>query len=265
MLELSVCISSLYKRSTLKDSLESLFRQSVPFKVYVAVVGEKPFEDPRVNWVYVPQVNISQARNCLFRKAPGEVVYFLDDDCLLEDPCHLESLLKFCHSRSEPVLGFGGYVNSCQSPLWGRAYNFICNLWLNKGRGLSQGPHVLGGNFFICCGQKNELPFDESFSFGAEESVMVRRVRQQGMDCCYLPHLSVQHVVHGGLGRFLSRAWRHGSVRTVMEPEELGIFAKARLFLAEREGTVVKLLALLYLLVVYIPIRPFFKRGDLFQ
>lgn len=257
MLELSICISSLHKRATLKSCLESLFKQASPFQVSIAIVGPKPFEDSRIQWVHIPEANVSLARNTLLKEVQGQVVYFLDDDCLLTNPHHLTNILKFCHSKQKPVLGFGNYVNGSNvdgNTIWQRTYNFICNLWLRKGMRLPDGPHILGGNFFICLeekAEKSELQFDEQFNFGAEEQGFIRRVRQKGIECCYLPYLSIQHVVDGGFRRFFLRAWCHGTVKNQFPQEYLGFSKKIQLFFEEPESPIVKTLALLYLSIVY--------------
>ena len=87
--------------SNLKDSL---LRKKVPY-------WTKEFFYFQYHEVGIKGVN--KARNMGIRLARGDILYFLDDDCLLPHPQHLKNLVK-AHLNQPSVAGIGGPYRSLE-------------------------------------------------------------------------------------------------------------------------------------------------------
>lgn len=156
-------------------------------------------------------VGVNIAKNLGVCEARGEVVVFLDDDCLWSNTTHLLQLDKM-YSDSR-VGGVGGFY---QDPYVGNtvfisAFNLMSNLWLKKyideGGRTSQ---FLGGHSSYRREVFRNLQFDESIPYGGDEVGLHAKLSKRGVILRIDEKLQVQHAAYGGWSTFIQRALKHG-------------------------------------------------------
>jgi len=124
----SVVVCTYNRRGMLEECLESLFSQSYPKNKYEIIVvdssddanetiGKKYEEKSPVKLKYIiqkPPKGIAAARNLGIEKASGEIVCFIDDDCIA-DRCWIAGLVSFFSDKN--VGGVGGRITPYKSNL----------------------------------------------------------------------------------------------------------------------------------------------------
>jgi hypothetical protein len=151
--------------------------------------------------------SIGEIRNRLYRLARGEWVYFVDEDCSLPGESFLRRAREILTAAGGAV--GGGYLSPAGTPLFGRVYNFMCDLWLFVHESLGE-PIPIAGNFIV---RKTELfgfPFPDGAVFGGEEILLARSLRDHHIGFQLHSQLSLFHHCRHSYSQLLSRSTLHG-------------------------------------------------------
>ena len=104
--------------------LQSIAEQKFPHKnlqvLLISNLKDKKLREKVPHWESVffdfrykevGLIGVNKARNMGIRFAGGDILYFLDDDCLLPDKNHLRNLILL-HEANPSVMGIGGGYKS---------------------------------------------------------------------------------------------------------------------------------------------------------
>jgi len=119
----TVLVCTLGRSSVLDETINSLLNQTYPSDCYeiIVVVDEnkealKKLEKYPVKVIFRPErKGLSSARNLCLKSAKGEIVIFIDDDCIADRNWIKETVKAF---NNEEVKGVGGIVRPlCDDPV----------------------------------------------------------------------------------------------------------------------------------------------------
>lgn len=187
-------------------------------------------------------------RNLVFKEIKSSIIYFLDEDVIL-DKNHLETALKL-HSLHPAVTALGGaYLDHPSSSFFGQVYNWIVRVWMRKHQSSSQQDLLPAGNFSI----KNPSKFSARFyspnpsGFGAEELFFFKSLHEEGFLSSWIPDLSAKHLAQHSFKSFVKRAWLQGQAHPVKKGS---LKRDVKVFSQEPAPLLHKVFALFYLFLV---------------
>lgn len=215
---ISIIIPHSNSRHRLEILLSSLEKQQFTENFEVLVVSNPPGKHKKIStklykfplhWLESPKgANHARKKGADFAK--GEILLFLDDDCEVRDPNFLSKHFKY---HQDPQLaGVGGrYAISEKNNLWGRAYHYIQNQWLNSYRiPYSYNIHLLGGNASYKSEVLRAHSFDTKIIFGGTETELQLRLYQNNLKLCLFEDLEVYHHGDLPLPEFLRKSFKQG-------------------------------------------------------
>ena len=190
----SIVIPAFNEEKYIEQCLFSLKNQTYPKDKFEIIVIDNDSSDKTVEIAknYADQVkilpdgNVGAVRNYGFHNSSGEVVVFIDSDCIT-DKTWLERAVQIYSSDPDTVLG-GIYV--CRkNPNWVEKYWF---LETGKDRVLEN--NLLGGCIIISRKNFEHVGgFREEMSSG-EDSALTKDLRNQGIAVKITPRLKVTHL-----------------------------------------------------------------------
>ena len=222
---LSIIIPTHKRFSLLSGLLKSIAEQYFPYEdLQVLLISNKsdkklrkqvPFWDSvffDFKYKELGLLGVNKARNMGIRFAGGDILYFLDDDCLLPHKNHLKNLVLE-HKKHPEAMGIGGsykslgYVRGLE-----KFYNSHSREWLESFIFPDQSTgQLIGGN----ASYKREV-FDRGFYFdpliifgGAEESFN-QSLQEAGWTLLYSQALWVFHRVNINWLSFIRKSFRQG-------------------------------------------------------
>lgn len=173
--------------------------------------------DNRVILECVGARGVNSARNLGAKKAEGQFLLFLDDDCALPRANFLSDLHSL-YSRHPEFSALGGPYHSAGPAPWRvRGYNAMASAWASHGADyfeeVSPAQNLLGGN--ICLRREifDDFAFDERIISGGDETEFLRRLSAAGRALGFAPALAVTHLADSSWEGLLARAWRQGLAR----------------------------------------------------
>lgn len=192
---ISIIVSSFNRQKLLAICLESIHRQELK---------HLPID------IVILQSQRGQSRLDGLKKARGSILFFLDEDCELPDPQFLSRALQFVENNPPNSVVGGYYLNSQNSPYSAKAYNSLCNQWVNVAKKNNVSENLLGGVFLT---HRNVLSTFEERSttmWGGEDTYLFRKLQEQGVSTLISPELSVIHNDQSSLSKWTRRAFLHG-------------------------------------------------------
>lgn len=140
-------------------------------------------------------LGVNQARNLGIEFANTDLLFFWDDDCVLQNEFLLENYINLFDQYPELSALGGYYLPPLESSFLQTIYIFQQNNWLNRGYNLRDNSHeyLVGGNFSIRKNNIKNIRFDSSIIFGGSESKFFLDLRQQGLKLRLDEKLSVVH------------------------------------------------------------------------
>lgn len=231
---LDICISSAGNDVLLLECLSSLKAQSLPlnsFRVFVITKNSNLpaaknlidfFQFQFATVIGLNDFSAAKSRNWMINHSQSQLVYFLDEDCSLENPDHLKNLVAFHKIYPELTVIGGRYAHGALGTSWGEAYNFMCDSWLDQNLRLpasKNNTYFVGGNISLKLNTlSRQIQFDEELGFGGEDLKYIQKLREHGHKTWLTNGLTVQHHSQHTLKSFFSRAWLHGKVKKSIEP-----------------------------------------------
>lgn len=158
-----------------------------------------------------PSIGVNIARNYGAQKAAGDFLYFLDDDCVLENADHLSRIIELMKKNSNIDAIGGGYVSSCESGWIADGYNATCNQWVlitqcrvEQEKNIITVSRLLGGNFCIRKTIFLKSMFNEKYTSGADESEFFSR--RNDLKLTFSSDFNVIHFCDESVKTLISRA-----------------------------------------------------------
>lgn len=258
---LTVCISCRGKADLLEQNLKALGRQTLNKNIWDIALffrGASPtFLNKLLNELGLsakiftqPQDHpIHELRNQAFQKISSPLLFFIDEDVILNNKDHLQTLIRLHEQRPEWTVLGGGYVSSVECSFWGRTYNWISRIWMRKN------PEFMpAGNLSVKTQQlKPSCRFKSPLKkgFGGEELYFFKQIKISGLRSARKKELDALHLARHTFGEFLSRAILHGQSRAFQKPG--GSFYQSLLyFFKQPEAFSIKIAGGFYMLLVAI-------------
>lgn len=169
----------------------------------------------------VGKLGVNRARNFGAHKARGELLLFLDDDCVLPNQNFLNELHLLFQERPDFFALGGRYLSSRGAGWRVRGYNSMANAWIGsrvkageRNLPISRSTQLLGGN---AC-YRRELfalghDFDENIVSGGDEAEFHSRLCRNGFNLGLSERLDVIHLADNSWRTLVLRAWRQGRGR----------------------------------------------------
>lgn len=214
---LSVIIPHAGGKLQLQKLLTSLDAQDCDFDFEVIVIcnnSAKEFHwDPKqfhLGWFH-SQPGANFARQMGVDHARGEILLFLDDDCILPHRQLLSSHIQF-HRQQKQRAGFGGsYQLSALNSCWARTYLQIQTKWLRSGlQPDGSCLHLLGGHFSLPKVVFDQICFDTRLVFGGTETELQRQLLAKGIKLYWNQDLFVIHDGALSLVDFVKKSFKQG-------------------------------------------------------
>ena len=161
-----------------------------------AVEWRRDFYD--FKYMETGEVGVNRARNLGIRFAGGDILYFLDDDCLPPSKDHLMKLLTR-HQKEARSAGIGGGYKTryiLKGP--GLAYHEEQERWISAvSKSFFETEQLIGGN----ASYKREVfekgfAFDPRIVFGGSEESFNRLLTDNGYRLMLFRDLDVWHIIH---------------------------------------------------------------------
>lgn len=148
-------------------------------------------ENIKVNYSYMEKnLGVAGARNVAYKNAQGDIVYFLDDDALIEGATDCLNKAYTYMEQNKDVVLMG-------TEIYDHKINGLLVEIPQKGHELKTGTIMrgfMGGSHFV---KKNELNiqtlYPEFIFYGGEELYLSYRCYNQGGICCYYKEFVVHH------------------------------------------------------------------------
>jgi len=225
---ISVIIPSLNRPAALWKSLNSVLSQDTGgnFEYEIIAVLDRNDKESE-NWLKhetllnkhlkvfrSQEAGVNSARNLGIKESRGEIIYFIDDDCILPEKSQLINLCEGFKSYPDASAIGGGYItDNNERDIFRLSRNQSDNFYLEANispSGLSGA--LLGGN----AAYKKEVFskygfFDESIRYGAAETELNDRILKGGGELYFVKELSVFHSTgKQGLGIYFIKSFLQG-------------------------------------------------------
>ena len=204
--EISVVIPTWNRIDALSRCLDALLAQdkTVVFEVIVALDARDGLSEAhlvpyalQVRIVRSQNPGLNGARNRGAHAAHGQVIVFLDDDCILPRPDWVELLSASFRRHSEADAIGGLFLSLENAPLFVRCRNQMSNAYLLDSRlSKTESRVLLGGNSAYRKGAFRRWGFfNESLCYGATETELNERIVAGGGKLYFLEDISVVHAM----------------------------------------------------------------------
>ncbi len=222
---LSVIIPTHRRARFVSNLLHALSEQTLPSsELEILVVSN--LEDPELErkiqegpplplrYLVRGRKGVNSARNLGLQAARGEIILFLDDDCLPPDPNYLGRHLQ-THWNEPHWTGLGGAYLLPKSYGWIEEYYHLHNqFWIESslGRDGRTSVNLLGGNSSYKRShlETHQIQFDEAIQYGGAEVSFNHRLLHSGAEIAFSNQLGVIHAARIGLKALLKKAFYQG-------------------------------------------------------
>ena len=224
-MKITCIIPTTGARGCLRQVLQRIEAQDFPSGEFeVIVVGNLPSESLRrsvmafrdrikiLRLIFSGRIGVNHARNCGMEVARGEVILFLDDDCVPVQKNYFSQLWRL-HEENPSATAVGGFYHSAEGAGGlEKAYVEISRTWLEgsqyeKGKSFS----LLGGNVSYRREQLGTLHrFDPRIRFGGAETEFHARLSRGGHEFILSELIPVTHHASLGWRDFFRRAFLQG-------------------------------------------------------
>ncbi|MFQ6084099.1 MAG: glycosyltransferase [Candidatus Aminicenantia bacterium] len=196
----SVVIISKDRHKLLVKAINSIKRTDYPkdkYEIIVVEEGDNPREIPDVKYIFLPRKNYGYgyARNTGIKNANGEIIVFVDDDCIVS----LTWLKELVSTFKNDIYGVTGGVLTKGKSISGKAENSLG--FPNGGKKRifkSKGKIIKTSHLSTCnCAYKREVfedigLFNENLKLGGEDLEFSQRVNKK-YKCVFNPSAILYH------------------------------------------------------------------------
>lgn len=198
---ISIVIPAIKFDQTLRFCLDSLVKQkNVSLEVWVIFNPSKPnldFSD-WPSWIQFveSEKGVNCARNWGIRKSTADLIFFLDSDCVLNDPYHITKIIKFMELHPNASGVGGGYKVPQQVNLATKTYNYLQMDWLRQQ--IISADHrskaLIGGHMLLNKSKLPDLRFDENILFGGSEKELFVRLADSKTEFYLDLNFTILHI-----------------------------------------------------------------------
>ncbi|MBY0316250.1 MAG: glycosyltransferase family 2 protein [Bdellovibrionales bacterium] len=221
---ISIIVPTLNRPYSLVKTLDSIFAQQFPqneieilvvfnFPPQISPAFFQPLHSAPLRILTAAEPGVNNARNMGILEARGDILLFVDDDVVLDDPLYLKKL-KDLHTQFPEQMSIGGpYALPLKAKgFWQKVYHHISDHWMNSQKLKNDfSKALLGGNASY---KKNVfsrgLRFPSHIVYGGSETPFNRDVFQTFGPHLFRPDLAVAHDDNLGLFRFVRKAYLQG-------------------------------------------------------
>lgn len=215
---ISLMICSKNRRRQLEELISRLKGMDTQYNYEIVVVEETGFPAPLEDVKYVPHPvanrGIPFARNLALSHAKGEIIVFIDDDCMISENW-LNKLIEPFEDNS--ILGVQGGVTP---PKKTNSIGWAESILGFPGGGIKRIIEAMGNSratkeisTLNCAYRKSIIDkiggFDEKLKFGGEDYIFAKQVSTYGK-CLFVPSATVNHESRGNLRKIWSWFVRRG-------------------------------------------------------
>ena len=223
---ISIVIPTYFRHQGLKNLLQSICTQNFNHNA-VQVIVVANFEDKKTQAVineyqaklYDLKYYISGkkgcniARNFGIRFASCDIVYFLDDDCILDSNDQLSNIVKY-HNKYPDAVGVGGGYSERKHKqnVSEIIYSKNQSLWLKRSANeKNETHHLIGGN----ASYKRKIfskgyNYNSAISFGGSEVSLTKKLYDDGYKLLYFEELNILHDLKVGVLSVLKKGFMQG-------------------------------------------------------
>jgi glycosyltransferase involved in cell wall biosynthesis len=190
------------------------------------IFPKNPWRNIPLRCLIAPSKGVNHARNTGLLAARGEVLLFIDDDCLMTDTNYLQKI-KQKHRELPQLQALGGpYKLSAKASFWDRAYHHNMHYWLEDQRlNTTASRALLGGNASY---KKDvfstELRFTPGIKYGGSETPLNTAVFEKFGPLGFDEELALEHQSQMGLRDFAYKAYMQGkgyAWQSKMRPQQI--------------------------------------------
>jgi len=147
---------------------------------------------------------VSGARNSGIRKAKGEIIAFLDDDCIA-DKNWLNELIK--PYKNQDIIGVGGRITNPKPSNLAELANEGLNDVANKSGVIDR---FIGGNMSFRTSFIKKIRFDETLKYGSDEWDVCATAKKHGHKLFYQHTSRVTHYHPSTFGSLIRQQYKNG-------------------------------------------------------
>jgi glycosyltransferase involved in cell wall biosynthesis len=222
----------LYSAKSLRNLLSSIWKSDLTgLDLQVIVVNnlEKyesssklaSFSGSSIDFKYLSSntLGVNKARNLGVRYASGDIIWFLDDDCVIEDP-NIFLKLKQLFEEHPSAHGIGGFYKSGSCAGAANFYQEETHSWLESARldykRVSRTVQLVGGNAcYRRCVFEEGFLFDPQITFGGAEEGFNLRLHSAGKELYITHKLDVGHNFDLSTWGLMKKKFRQGVGHTL--------------------------------------------------
>lgn len=232
MVGISIVIPTAGRSKVLPRLFVSIRNQKIDFPYEIILVQNNISEKSSLNCDLVIQheklkfPGVNRSRNHGLRKAKYDFVFFVDDDCELDDPFLLKKHFSL-HQKDTSLFAVGGlYVLGEKAGLFSRLYQEIQMLWLHQGlisdSGLRETQYLIGGHFSVkksLC-QIQDIYFNEDIVYGGSELSFFAKARHKNLQL-ELHDFSILHHTNESFFSLNRKIFKQGQGQAISELESV--------------------------------------------
>lgn len=227
---ISIVIPTLYPKKNLRRLLDSLVCVDYPLKeIEVLIVGNRKQDESFLKKIqnkyfdifydfpiFITQVQSANiARNMGIRRARGEFIFFIDDDCIIQNPQYIKRMTSFLENHGDVDAVGGHYLldESYSQRTIDKTYARLAQQWLEQAADPETGhtQYLIGGN---CCYRsklfREGFVFDPSMSFGGTETSLNSLLISRNKKLVFLFDNPLIHRFRISIFNFLKKAYLQG-------------------------------------------------------
>lgn len=154
-------------------------------------------------------------REAAIRSSEADWLVLLDEDCYFDSPSALHKFI--CQSELHPEISIWGgrYQSESTASYSVRAYNELCNVWVQSSETFEKTGNLLGGCLALKVANVRDSLSANPIAWGGEDTYLIRQLQKKGFRTRQSPLLRVVHAPSSQtFSRIRRRALLHGKNRS---------------------------------------------------
>jgi glycosyltransferase involved in cell wall biosynthesis len=212
---ISIIIPSYFSRSTIEDCIQSLLSQDTKESFDIWVINSSPddisdstaLQFPEVHLIQLPQrVFAGKARNIGVQKAKGNILAFIDADCIVSSDW-IDTIISW-HQRGYKAVG-GSIINESRDNIFSKAEYPLEILEFSPNNPRAEVKFVSAANSSFSRDVFNQYGFFPDIRAG-EDVIFCHNLIEKGEKIIFDPDLKVFHKNDIGFQEYLKKQFMHG-------------------------------------------------------